>query len=63
MDLQRVHDLVMQLYETDQTMHAWMCERIAIYGTLDYTFFEWYYSKRVEILRELEGCLNVQCNS
>ena len=45
--------LLKSLLEADECMHAFMCERIAIYGTLDYKFFEWYYSKRIYLLKSI----------
>lgn len=61
-----MNDVIIRLFqsllETDETMHAFMCERIAIYGTLDYKFFEWYYSKRIHIMSEIIKVLKGDSN-
>lgn len=53
MEQEKVKKCLADLHETDVQMSAWMAERISIYGTLDYTFFHWYYEKRISIMTEL----------
>lgn len=59
MEQEKIKQCLADLYQTDVEMSAWMAERIAIHGTLDYTFFHWYYEKRISIMTELLEALNV----
>ena len=49
--------VVRLIREDTELMLAMMAEKVAIYGTLDYRFFHFYFEKLIERLRALEELL------
>lgn len=54
-----VLSMVSQLREKTDLLYAFLCERIAIHSTVDYSFFLWYFYDVKKILKECEELL--QC--
>lgn len=52
-----VKDVVKLIREDTELLLAYMSEKVALYGTLDYKFFRFYFEQLIQKLKWLEDLL------